>query len=281
MDKNSFLSIVAPLVQAENQKRGNPLYSSVVIAQSILETGWGSSSLMMKAKAIFGIKAGVFWRGKVYNAKTKECYDGKNYTNIVDCFRAYDSFEDSIKDYFDLICNSKRYSGAINSSSPVACISAIKGGGYATSPTYIQNIMEIINSNNLEQYDHVETVENKVENSKTNEESTYTVKPGDTLSGIAKKYGTTYQELAKINGIENPNLIYPGQVLKINCSEVNTSVQLETQTGLFNTYTVKPGDTLSGIALKFNKNWKTIYLHNKQVIGNNPNLIKPGQVLKI
>ena len=199
MDKNSFLSIVAPLVQAENQKRGNPLYSSVVIAQSILETGWGSSSLMMKAKAIFGIKAGVFWRGKVYNAKTKECYDGKNYTNIVDCFRAYDSFEDSIKDYFDLICNSKRYSGAINSSSPVACISAIKGGGYATSPTYIQNIMEIINSNNLEQYDHVETVENKVENSKTNEEST----EESTEAATVEPTEETTEEIIENTTVEN------------------------------------------------------------------------------
>ena len=46
-------------------------------------------------------------------------------------------------------------------------------------------------------------------------EQTYVVKPGDTLSGIAAKYGTTYQELARKNGISNPNLIYPGQVLKI------------------------------------------------------------------
>ena len=38
---------------------------------------------------------------------------------------------------------------------------------------------------------------------------------GDTLSGIASKYGTTYQAIAKLNGISNPNLIYPGQVLKI------------------------------------------------------------------
>ena len=276
MDKNSFLSIVAPLVQAENEKRGNPLYSSVVIAQSILETGWGSSTLMMNAKAIFGIKAGIYWKGKVYNAKTKECYDGKTYSNIVDCFRAYDSFEDSIKDYFDLICTSKRYSGAINSTSPVACISAIKSGGYATSPTYIQNIMDIINDNNLEQYDHVETVENKVENP---EFITYTVVSGDTLSKIAKKYGTTYQRIARDNGIPNPNKIYPGQVLKIvTCDKTG---QLEQETGLYNTYTVKPGDTLSSIALRYNKNWKTIYLHNKDVIGNNPNLIKPGQVLKI
>lgn len=44
---------------------------------------------------------------------------------------------------------------------------------------------------------------------------TYTVRPGDTLSGIAAKYGTTYQRLAQINGISNPNVIYPGQVLKI------------------------------------------------------------------
>ena len=43
----------------------------------------------------------------------------------------------------------------------------------------------------------------------------YTVKSGDTLSGIALKYGTTYQHLAQINGIANPNLIYPGQKIRI------------------------------------------------------------------
>lgn len=43
----------------------------------------------------------------------------------------------------------------------------------------------------------------------------YTVKSGDTLSAIASKYDTTYQEIAKINGIENPNLIYPGQELRV------------------------------------------------------------------
>ena len=48
-----------------------------------------------------------------------------------------------------------------------------------------------------------------------NNEQTYVVKAGDTLSGIAAKYGTTYQEIARKNGIANPNLIFPGQVLKI------------------------------------------------------------------
>ena len=44
---------------------------------------------------------------------------------------------------------------------------------------------------------------------------TYTVKSGDTLSAIAKKYGTTYQKIASDNGISNPNKIYPGQKLVI------------------------------------------------------------------
>ena len=46
-------------------------------------------------------------------------------------------------------------------------------------------------------------------------ETIYIVKSGDTLSAIAQKYNTTYQELAKKNNIANPNLIYPGQKIKI------------------------------------------------------------------
>lgn len=49
----------------------------------------------------------------------------------------------------------------------------------------------------------------------SNKTVTYTVKSGDTLSAIAKKYGTTYQKIAKDNGISNPNKIYPGQKLVI------------------------------------------------------------------
>ena len=47
------------------------------------------------------------------------------------------------------------------------------------------------------------------------QDTVYTVKAGDTLSGIAAKYGTTYQALAEYNGISNPNLIYVGQKIRI------------------------------------------------------------------
>ena len=169
MEKNEFIPTIAPLVVKENKRRGNPLFSSVVIAQAICESGWGQATIMMKANAIFGIKATSNWKGRVYNANTKECYDGVNYTNINACFRAYNSLEESIKDYFDLILGLSRYKNAINCSSPLECITAIKNGGYATSPTYINTIMSIINANNLTKYDNVENVNNYVDNLPTYE----------------------------------------------------------------------------------------------------------------
>ena len=155
MNRNDFINLIKDIVISENNKRGKPLYPSVVIAQAILETGWGNSEIMMRANAIFGIKATSSWQGKVYNAKTKECYDGVSFTTINDCFRAYDSLEDSIKDYFNLICNSSRYRSALKTDSPEACITAIKNSGYATDPHYIDSVMRIIIENNLQEYDLV------------------------------------------------------------------------------------------------------------------------------
>lgn len=103
---------------------------------------------------------------------------------------------------------------------------------------------------------------------------TYTVKSGDTLSGIASMFGTTYQALAQLNGIANPNLIYPGQVLKVN--GVAGSAAPAPSSGT--TYTVKSGDTLSGIAAKYGTTWQELQKLNGIV---NANVIYPGQVLKI
>lgn len=100
----------------------------------------------------------------------------------------------------------------------------------------------------------------------------YTVKKGDTLSGIAARYGTTYQKIAADNGIKNPNLIYPGQVLKIYTK--NSGGTKPT----YKTYTVKKGDTLSAIAARYGTTYQKIAADNGI---KNPNLIYPGQVLII
>lgn len=104
---------------------------------------------------------------------------------------------------------------------------------------------------------------------------TYTVVAGDTLSGIAARYGTTYQALAALNGIADPNKIYPGQVLKIKGSAPAPKPAAKPTAG---TYTVKKGDTLSGIAAKYG----TTYQQLAKINGiPDPNKIYPGQVIKL
>ena len=102
----------------------------------------------------------------------------------------------------------------------------------------------------------------------------YTVKSGDTLSGIAKKYNTTYQKLAAYNGIKNPNLIKVGQKIKIPnvASAAPAPVVKEV------VYTVKKGDTLLAIAKKYGTTYQKIAADNGI---KNPNLIRVGQKLTI
>ncbi len=100
----------------------------------------------------------------------------------------------------------------------------------------------------------------------------YTVQSGDTLSGIAARYGTSYQKIASDNGISNPNLIFPGTVLKIYGGGSSEPTSSGT------TYTVQSGDTLSGIAARYGTTYQKIAADNGIA---DPNLIFPGQVLKI
>lgn len=159
MSNQEFINYIAPIIQNENKKRGNPLFNSVIIAQACHETGFGKSQIMMKANAPFGIKAFESWKGKTYSSKTKEVYDN-NPVTIDAKFRAYDTIEQGINDYLDLITKSERYRKALVADTPRACIEAIKNGGYATDPSYVASIMSIINLYNLQKYDNVENITN-------------------------------------------------------------------------------------------------------------------------
>ena len=96
---------------------------------------------------------------------------------------------------------------------------------------------------------------------------TYTVQSGDTLSSIADKFGMTYQVLAAINGIGDPNQIWPGQVLKVTGTASQES-----------TYYVQAGDTLSAIATKFGTTVSNLVSINHI---SNPNVIYVGQKIYV
>lgn len=97
--------------------------------------------------------------------------------------------------------------------------------------------------------------------------ATYTVKSGDTLSGIAAKYGISLAEIEKLNpSIKNPNLIYPGDKVKVSGVTAAKPVAAK--------YTVKKGDTLSGIAAAHHMTLSALEKLNPSI--KNPNLIYPG-----
>lgn len=165
----AFIQLLGGLAVAECNRRiqagkGFPL-PSVCIAQSALETGWGTAGLMTRANAFFGIKAGGSWTGKIYTGDTWEVVDGERYNTVAN-FRAYDSLEHSVADYFDLIGNNTRYANSLSYGAdksqwktPYECIHAIWSGGYATDDVYVPQIMNMINGRNLTEYDKLVTGE--------------------------------------------------------------------------------------------------------------------------
>jgi len=146
-----FVQQVLPTIRRAAQSLGvNPLG---LLAQAALETGWGqrmprtadgSPSLNM-----FGIKAGEEWSGARATADTLE-FNGGVATQRRTAFRAYDSIEESVKDFANLLSSSPRYREAVaGGGSAQAYIQGIARSGYATDPDYGNKLNQILNSSTL------------------------------------------------------------------------------------------------------------------------------------
>lgn len=114
----------------------------------------------------------------------------------------------------------------------------------------------------------VETLDASTNIPVANTGQTHVVQYGENLSGIAVKYGTTWQELARVNALSNPDMIYSGQTLNV------ANGQSVAKTGVC---IVEYGDTLSSIAAQFGTTVERLVSANGIA---NPNYIYAGQVLK-
>ena len=151
MTNNEFIEKIADCVDKYAYLYGIEVHSPI-IAQAILESGWGKSGLASKYHNYFGLKCGSSWKGKSVNMATKEEYKVGTLTNIRDNFRVYDSMEAGVKGYFEFI-NTKRYANLKGVTSPEEYVKRIKADGYATSSTYVDNIMRVIRDNKLTRFD--------------------------------------------------------------------------------------------------------------------------------
>lgn len=151
----AFINAIAPMAQQSQQIYGVP--ASVTIAQAILESGWGYSTLSRYGQAYFGVKCS----SSSYGAYASGCIPLPTWEVIggVDViqwayFRSYDPLTDSILDHGHFLRNNSRYAPAFNTTDPIAFATAIHQAGYATDPAYASKLAGIIEANQLARFDY-------------------------------------------------------------------------------------------------------------------------------
>lgn len=191
MDKESFIQTIAGKV-----RKYAPLYGiavhSPIIAQAILESGWGSSQLASKYNNYFGLKCGGSWTGGSVNMATSEEYQPGVHTNIRDNFRTFEDLDAGVRGYFEFI-NYSRYSNLKGITNPKEYCETIKADGYATSSTYVDNLMRVINENNLTRFDNSNTAQDDVDI----EDLAHRVIKGEFGNGAERKVllGSNYEKV--------------------------------------------------------------------------------------
>ena len=135
---------------AERVAQDSGIPASFMLGQAGHETGWGKGEIRHKdgsaAYNLFGIKAGKNWTGKVAEVTTTEYINGVA-RKVTAKFRAYDSYEDSFRDYARLINDNPRYEKAREKvGSAVAYATELQKAGYATDPEYASKLSRAIQS---------------------------------------------------------------------------------------------------------------------------------------
>lgn len=156
-NQNAFLETASRQAQKAAKKYG--VYPSVMIAQAIVESDWGKSTLATQANNLFGIKAGEGWSGESYTVKTREeNAAGKSYY-INAAFRKYNSYEGSFDDNgkklrLGVSWQPTRYQGAwIENAATYSAATKALTGTYATDHKYNQTLDSRIAQYNLSKYD--------------------------------------------------------------------------------------------------------------------------------
>lgn len=220
---NAFVNTIAPIVVNEYIARklnnNKVLLPSVVIAMACQESGYNINSA-----SLFGIKGDGFY------ASTTEYIDGVE-TSIVDSFKMYPTASEAVVGLYDLMQWS-HYDSATGELSRHMQAANVQKCGYATDPSYAISIMRIMDDWALWVYDdYADSRLNDIKREDTTppeepkEADSYIVQAGDNLWQIvARRYQlddnteiyNKVQEIAQLNGLDNPSMIYAGMFINFN-----------------------------------------------------------------
>lgn len=149
-EKQEFLQGVLKAAQDCRHTTGIP--ASITVAQCLIESGWGQSTLSVKDKNYFGIKADRGWTGAKATYATKEFIDGK-WIGVMAEFRVYKSIEDSIEDHGKFLLSNPIYAPAFKFKNDYKGFARVLQGTYATDPTYASQLIKTIECYGLQDYD--------------------------------------------------------------------------------------------------------------------------------
>jgi len=272
---STFIQTIAPLVQKYCKKYGYHV-ASPIIAQACCESAYGTSWI---SKApywnLFGMKCGGSWTGRSVSARTKEEYTVGTLTSIVDNFRAYDSLEEGVEGYFKFISWS-RYANLKTATTPQQYLEYIKQDGYATSSTYVNTNMSIVNTYNLTKYDDFTVDAQAAAPAPVQQPVFKATGTAKTTANLRMRAGagTSFNTLLVVN--KGCTVEVDGTVVNgwYHCKYGNTvgymsgnylkNVQTTSSTpAATRTHKVVKGDTLSQIAKKYGTTVNAIVLANK------------------
>jgi LysM repeat protein len=258
----AYIDNYKELAIAEMQRTGVP--ASITLAQGIHETMAGTSDLVQASNNHFGIKCKTGWSGPSVRHDDDE---------RAECFRKYDTAEDSYKDHSDFLKNNQRYSFlfSIDPMDFEAWAKGLKTAGYATSPVYSQVLIKLIRDYKLQQYTYQalgleydsvaanqEFVTDSLENvADAPEKNISNGSAGKVhfINGVKAVYvpaGTPYLAVAEKNKISVAHLFEYNEMKASIAAKSNQYVfiQRKHKAGPTAYYVVKKGETLWDIAQK-------------------------------
>jgi len=291
--QQNFLSTIGGY--ARDIAKNNDLYASVMIAQAILESGWGQSGLASAPNYnLFGIKGD--YNGNSVRMDTLEDDGSGNYYAAKEPFRKYNNYGESLNDYASLLTgdnnpNSWRYKyyyGArVSATNSYQDATQHLTGRYATDTRYASKLNQLIQTYGLTQYDAggSSTASPARPQAPATGGGSYTVQAGDSYWRIANKYGISIEELQRLNGTSS-YFLYPGQSLVVpgsasttsgSASSASSSTSSASTSSAGGNYTVQAGDSYWRIANKYGISIQELQRLN----GTSDYTLHPGQSIKV
>ncbi len=249
---------------AIEQMERHKIPASITLAQGLLESGAGNSTLTKKSNNHFGIKADNSWKGRKTSSidNGRKCY-----------FRAYDDPRDSYEDHSLFLAGRSRYASLfkLKSTDYEGWAKGLKKAGYAEDPAYPRKLISLIERYELYKYDHYSS-KNLPSNTTYNILQTlsnrHTIYRSSELLYLIANTGDTFESLAKETGISRRKLIKYNDLYKGYALKAGDIIYLEKKHNKalkpHKFHTTQEGESLHSIAQKYGIRMKKLYNMNPQ-----------------